>query len=52
VNFSLLVNNVLGQVYESNGYTWGYLAGPTAFRENYYFPQPGANWMAMISVKI
>lgn len=52
VNFSILVNNVLGEVYESNGYTWGYLAGPTAYRENYYFPQAGTNWMAMISVKI
>lgn len=52
VNFSLLINNVLNEVYESNGYTWGYLAGPTAYRENYYFPQAGTNWMAMISVKI
>ncbi|HEY0740085.1 MAG TPA: TonB-dependent receptor [Chryseosolibacter sp.] len=52
INFSLLVNNILDEVYESNGYTWGYLAGPTAYRENYYFPQAGTNWMGMISIKI
>lgn len=52
INFSLLVNNILDEAYESNGYTWGYLAGPTAYRENYYFPQAGTNWMAMISIKI
>lgn len=52
IYFSLLVNNVLNEVYESNGYTWGYLAGATAYRENYYFPQAGTNWMAMISIKI
>ena len=52
IYFSVLVNNVLNEVYESNGYTWGYQAGPTAYRENYYFPQAGTNWMAMISIKI
>lgn len=51
VNLSLLVNNLLNEVYESNGYTWGYLAGPTAFRENYYFPQAGSNLMGMIAIK-
>lgn len=51
VNFSLLVNNALNELYESNGYTWGYLAGPTAYRENYYFPQAGTNVMGMVSIK-
>ncbi len=52
ISFSLLVNNVLDEVYESNGYTWGFLAGPTAYRENYYFPQAGRNLMGMISIKL
>lgn len=52
VYFSVLVNNVFNEVYESNGYTWGYQAGSTVYRENYFFPQAGTNWMAMISVKI
>jgi iron complex outermembrane recepter protein len=51
LTLSLLVNNIFGEVYESNGYTYGYLAGPTAFRENYYFPQAGLNVMAMVSLK-
>lgn len=49
--FSLLVNNVLDEKYESNGYTWGYFAGAQAYRENYYFPQAGRNFMAMITLK-
>ncbi|HEX8037874.1 MAG TPA: TonB-dependent receptor, partial [Chryseosolibacter sp.] len=51
VDFSFLAANILNEEYESNGYTWGYLAGPTEYRENYYYPQAGRNFMAMISVK-
>ncbi len=51
VNFSFLVNNILDEKYESNGFTYGYLAGSTEYRENFYFPQAGRNFMAMISVK-
>lgn len=51
VNFSLLVNNIFNTVYESNGYTYGYVAGPATFRENYYFPQAGTNLMGMISLR-
>ncbi len=48
---SLLVNNILDTKYESNGYTWGYLGGSVAYRENYYFPQAGRNVMAMLTLK-
>jgi iron complex outermembrane receptor protein len=51
VTFSFLVNNIMNEVYESNGYTYGYLAGNASYRENFYFPQAGRNWMGMISVK-
>ena len=51
VDFSFLAANVFNEEYESNGYTWGYLAGPAEYRENYYYPQAGRNFMAMISVK-
>lgn len=51
ITFSFLVNNILDEAYESNGYTWGYLAGPTAYRENYYYPQAGRNFMGMVVVK-
>jgi len=48
---SLLVNNFLNELYESNGYTWGYLGGGSEYRENYYFPQAGTNFMLMVSLK-
>lgn len=51
IDFSFLVNNLLNEAYESNGYTYGYLAGTTEYRENYYYPQAGRNFMAMVSVK-
>jgi iron complex outermembrane receptor protein len=51
ISISLLMNNILNEAYESNGYTWGYLAGTTEARENYYYPQAGRNFMAMISLK-
>jgi iron complex outermembrane recepter protein len=51
VNVSFLVNNIFDDSYESNGFTYGYLAGPTEFRENFYFPQAGRNFMGMITVK-
>ena len=52
VNFSFLINNILDEKYESNGYTWGYLAGVVEYRENYYYPQAGRNFMGMISIKL
>jgi iron complex outermembrane receptor protein len=52
VTFSFLVNNIFNEEYESNGYTWGYQGGGAAFRENYYYPQAGANFLAMLAIKI
>ncbi len=51
ITLSFLVNNLFDTKYESNGYTWGYLAGPTEYRENYYFPQAGRNFMGMLSIR-
>lgn len=51
ISLSVLINNILDERYETNGYTWGYLAGSAAFRENYYFPQAGTNFLAMLSVR-
>ncbi len=50
-SFSLLVNNIFGEVYESNGYTYGYLGGGDEYRENFYYPQAGTNFMGMLTVK-
>lgn len=52
IQFGFLLNNLINEQYESNGYTWGYLAGPYVARENYYFPQAGTIVMAMITIKI
>jgi len=51
VGFSVLFNNILNVDYESNGYTYGYLGGGEAYRENFYYPQAGRNFMAMISIR-
>ncbi|MGC1243223.1 MAG: TonB-dependent receptor [Chryseosolibacter sp.] len=52
INFSFLLNNFLDEAYESNGFTYGYLAGPVTYRENFYYPQAGRNLMGMISIKL
>jgi iron complex outermembrane receptor protein len=52
IAFSFLLNNILDEMYESNGFTYGYLGGGQEFRENFYFPQAGRNFMAMITIKI
>jgi iron complex outermembrane recepter protein len=51
VTFNFIINNIFDQAYESNGFTYGYLAGSAAYRENFYFPQAGRNFMAMIGIK-
>jgi len=48
---SFLVNNILDETYESNGYTWGYSGGGENYRENYYYPQAGRNFMIMMALK-
>lgn len=47
----LLVNNLFNHLYESNGYTFGYLSGGQAIYENFYFPQAGTNFLAQLSIK-
>jgi iron complex outermembrane recepter protein len=51
INFTLLVNNLFNVMYESNGYTFSYLAGGDIVTENFYFPQAGTNLLAGISVR-
>jgi iron complex outermembrane receptor protein len=52
INLSLIINNILDEEFESNGYTWGYLGGGDIYRENYYYPQAGTNFMAMLTIKL
>jgi len=51
INLSLLVNNVLNEQYESNGYTFGYFGGADyEVRENYYYPQAGTNFLLALGL--
>ena len=51
ISLSILINNILDEKYESNGYTYGYLGGGEEYRENFYYPQAGRNFMAMLALK-
>ncbi len=51
LSFSLLANNVFDKMYSSNGYTWGYLGGGEEYRENYFYPQVGRNFLVMVGIK-
>ncbi len=51
LTFSLLVNNIFDVKYESNGYTYGYLGGGDTYREKFYYPQAGTNFLAAISMQ-
>lgn len=51
IGFTLAVNNVFNEQYESNGYTYGYIAGGQRMTENFYFPQAGVNLLGGIAAK-
>ncbi|MFM9839222.1 MAG: TonB-dependent receptor [Cyclobacteriaceae bacterium] len=51
LSISFLINNIFDVTYSSNGYTWGYLAGLAETRQNYYYPQAGRNFLAMVAVR-
>ncbi|MFA6275444.1 MAG: TonB-dependent receptor [Pedobacter sp.] len=51
INIALLVNNILNNKYESNGYTYGYFYGGAQTTENFYFPQSGTNLMLSLNLK-
>ncbi len=48
---NLQVNNVLDEKYETNGYTFGYIAGGDEQHFNYYYPQAGRNFLLQLSFK-
>jgi iron complex outermembrane receptor protein len=37
-------------LYESNGYTYGYLYDGQLIQENFYFPQAGTNFIGGITI--
>ncbi|WP_445664517.1 TonB-dependent receptor [Fodinibius sp. AD559] len=46
---TLKVNNIFDEMYESNGYTYGYISGGEKQFFNYYYPQAGRNILLQLS---
>jgi len=46
------VNNVFNELYENNGYTWGYIYGGKRTTENFYYPQAGRNYMLRLTIEL
>lgn len=51
ISISMLANNIFNVGYSSNGYTYGYLGGTTEYRQNFYYPQAGRNYMVMVALR-
>jgi iron complex outermembrane recepter protein len=51
LSVSLLVNNIFDVAYSSNGYTYGYRGGAAEYRQNYYYPQAGRNYLLMVTLR-
>ena len=51
ISFGLLVNNIFDCTYSSNGYSYGYFGGSTEYRQNYYYPQAGRNYLLMMTIR-
>lgn len=52
MTFGLMVNNLFNELYENNGYTWGYIYGGERVVENFYYPQAGRNFMVRVLLKL
>jgi iron complex outermembrane receptor protein len=51
IQFNALINNVLNEMYSSNGYTWGFLYAGERTTENWLYPQAGTNFLAGVTLK-
>jgi iron complex outermembrane receptor protein len=52
MTIGLQVNNVFDQLFENNGYTFGYDVGGSRTIENFYYPQAGRNLMTRLTIKL
>jgi iron complex outermembrane receptor protein len=48
---TLLLNNVLNEMYSSNGYTYSYRFAGATTTENFYYPQAGFNFLLGASIR-
>ena len=51
IAFTLLLNNVFNELYESNGYTYAYVSEGRVVADNSYYPQAGRNFLAGVRVR-
>ena len=51
IEFTLLLSNVLNELYESNGYTFSYISEGKTVTENFFFPQAPRNVLAGMRVR-
>ncbi|HET6527643.1 MAG TPA: TonB-dependent receptor [Balneolaceae bacterium] len=49
IEATLQINNLFNEMYESNGYTYGYISGGERQFFNYYYPQAGRNFLLQLS---
>jgi iron complex outermembrane receptor protein len=52
LKLGIQVNNLFNEMYENNGYTWGYVYGGQRITENYYYPQAGRHFLARLSIRL
>ncbi len=52
ITLGLMVNNLFNELYENNGYTWGYIYGGERTVENFYYPQAERNFMLRVLLKL
>lgn len=50
LGLQLMLNNIFNEMYEPNGYTYGYLEGGEVRQSNAYFPMAGFNVMAGVKI--
>lgn len=50
LRINALANNVLDHLYETNGYTFGYIAGGQLIREDFFYPQAGRNFLIQVQL--
>ncbi len=51
INFGLMINNVMNEMYSSNGYTYAHFSGDKLYSDNYLYPQAGINLLGQVTVK-
>ncbi|MBC7746175.1 MAG: TonB-dependent receptor [Flavobacterium sp.] len=51
IGLTLLANNIFGELYETNGYTFSYVYEAIPTTENFYYPQAKQNFLLGVSFK-